>query len=724
MNTELELEGRENEKANAIELWYQRFRWCLCIGLLLCLFPLLKFTLELPTDNAIEKWLDANDPVVQRYDTFRKTFGTSESLILAFDRCPANDPRLEDLASQLDQLVLVRKCTTPQRALKESQTFASAQGAGSSSQQLSSSQAVAAPINPLVARKTDFCGVVVELRSDVEYDRQELLDKIRQISNEAGFNEDDTHLAGSPVVNVALDQGAKQALMQWMPLVGFVALVLLYLSIRRLWIVCWLVVSSVMSVIAMLGLMSFSGASMNLIATALPPMILVLSLSFGLHIVHVWRNAPENSTAIGYTVLHTIKPSFLAALTTAIGSASLMMSDFEPVRVFGLWGAVGVMASFVITFLWLPSMLQEEKRTPGTHSSRWPAQMIQRLPFKPILALWPVLILVGIAGMTQMKGDADGLAMLADESETIADYARIERRLTGMLPVEIIVRTPKTVSLVERAAIVRAVSSVIKSDPDVESVSEPFCIHVIGNGESNYIESGQLGDRVAEDGTSWRLTANIDSREGGQLSNIVKRLKGEVSSVANVEFTGLVPLIIASQEEIFESLRVSLLTACGILGVVLLLGLRSFSGSVVVLLLNVTPIIIVFGALGWFGHSINLATLTTASIALGVALDDTLHFIEHFRSASRKLSESSDQSMQSRNKTVVALAAQCSFRPMVQTTMIAGLSLAILSASSFKPIAEFGGLLALLVAVALVLDLTLLPSVLSTKFGTAFLDNT
>jgi predicted RND superfamily exporter protein len=690
-------------RAENVERWYRRLRWPICICLFLAAMPLVHLTATLKSDNAIDKWLADSDPTVQRYQKFCQTFGTSEALLVAFDNCFPFDPRIEELAGRLERISYVSSCTTPERVMRR----ASSVGAPREiAQRMTES---------LVSRQGNFCAVIVELKNGASYDRPRLLELVLTECDDVGFAPKDTHLAGSPVVNVALDVGAQDALKHWMPVVGIVAVTLLYWHIRNAWVVLLLSVASIMSVLVTLGTMSLFGATMNLISTALPPMVLVLSLSFGIHIVHVWRTTANQSTATGQAVLHTIRPSILAALTTAIGSVSLVMSDFEPVRGFGLWGAVGVISSFLIMYAWLPTMLLSERAQASDTSVTWSRHLVSRLPVSWVLLLWPALLVMGGIGLTRMSSDADGLNMLSPGSETIEDYARIERRLTGMLPVEVIVRTPDDISIAEKIDIVRRVALALQADKDIESLSLPLAVLLADVPHLAMAVADEAGF-TAENGTLWRLTAHIASREGNRLSSIIDRLATRSRPIATVEFTGLVPLIVASQEEIFRSLRRSLLAAGAVLLVVLTLAFRSVFPAAIVLLLNVTPVVTVFGLLGWLGHSINIATLTTANIALGVVLDDSLHFIEQYRIAGH--TEPGQP-----NRFVVQQAAQMAFRPMVQTTVIAALSLAVLSFGSFGPIVEFGSLLAVLLGLGLIGDLILLPAVLSSRCGRWFDDH-
>jgi predicted RND superfamily exporter protein len=219
-----------------------------------------------------------------------------------------------------------------------------------------------------------------------------------------------------------------------------------------------------------------------------------------------------------------------------------------------------------------------------------------------------------------------------------------------------------------------------------------------------------LRTRLNKNQTRWRLTANVASAAGQRLGAIVNELPQPTESKMKVTYTGVVPLILSAQHEIFAGLGRSLLAASAVLFVILTIAFRSPGMALLLLLLNISPVLIVFGLLGWLGHAINIATLTTATVALGVALDDTLHFVAYFREESIRQPNVS-------SRHIASITAEHCFRPMMQTTFVASLGLGTLALSSFVPIAEFGVLLSTLLMVALLGDLILLPALLSTVLG-------
>jgi predicted RND superfamily exporter protein len=126
---------------------------------------------------------------------------------------------------------------------------------------------------------------------------------------------------------------------------------------------------------------------------------------------------------------------------------------------------------------------------------------------------------------------------------------------------------------------------------------------------------------------------------------------------------------------------------------------------------NVFPAVLVFGTMGWLGIMVDVGAMMTASVALGIAVDDTLHFLTWFRR--------SRAAGRSQHASIIDAYDRCAIA-MTQTTITAGAGLLVYVLSDFQPVSQFGLLMAILLAAALVGDLVLLPALLATKAGEGF----
>lgn len=144
---------------------------------------------------------------------------------------------------------------------------------------------------------------------------------------------------------------------------------------------------------------------------------------------------------------------------------------------------------------------------------------------------------------------------------------------------------------------------------------------------------------------------------------------------------------------------------------ILTLALGNFAKAAIAMIPNLFPVVLLFGALGWSGKAIDIGTVMTASIAIGIAVDDTLHFITMYQKA---LASSLTQA-----EAIQNVYQHCG-SAILKTTVVCVFGMAVFSLNSFVPTARFSWMMAGLLALALVGDLILLPSILLSPLGYIF----
>lgn len=205
-----------------------------------------------------------------------------------------------------------------------------------------------------------------------------------------------------------------------------------------------------------------------------------------------------------------------------------------------------------------------------------------------------------------------------------------------------------------------------------------------------------------------------------QLTSLQRREKNDKDTLVSTTYTGIVPIVYKAQRSLLRSLQDSICLAFVMIAVVMMILLRNwtkppsptnlvnFRGGLVSMLPNVFPIILIFGAMGHFHFKVDIGSMMTAGVAMGVAVDDTIHFLNWYRiGLSKGLSR----------KASIRLAFDKVATAMTQTTMIAGLGLSAFAFSTFMPTMKFGILMLMLLAAALIGDLVFLPAILAGPLG-------
>ena len=220
----------------------------------------------------------------------------------------------------------------------------------------------------------------------------------------------------------------------------------------------------------------------------------------------------------------------------------------------------------------------------------------------------------------------------------------------------------------------------------------------------------------------WRVSARVWALTDLDYAHFVDDLRAVVDPKVDeflasdwqgieARYTGMVPLVYKTQHELMRGLVNSLISAFGLIAIVMIIVLRSPSAGMLSMIPNVFPVICIFGFMGWAGLLVDIGAMMTASVALGVAVDDTMHYLAWFRQG---LDEGHDR------KGAAMLAYERCATAMSQTTLIGGFGLAVFAFSTFTPTQRFGMLMLVLLFAALFGDLIFLPAMLTGPFGRFF----
>ncbi|MGL4942489.1 MAG: efflux RND transporter permease subunit [Thermoguttaceae bacterium] len=218
---------------------------------------------------------------------------------------------------------------------------------------------------------------------------------------------------------------------------------------------------------------------------------------------------------------------------------------------------------------------------------------------------------------------------------------------------------------------------------------------------------------------TWSLKRDIDYAHFiNDLRHVIDPIVADFAKAKNLPpeslttiYTGVVPVVYKTQHELLRGLQISLIMAFVTISVVMAIVLKSFVAGMIAMIPNVFPIVIVFGFMGMCGFVVDVGTMMTASVALGIAVDDTMHYLTWFR-------EAIDRGLDAKQAAVEAYE-RCG-TAMVQTTLIGGLGLAAFMFSTFTPTQMFGTMMLALLFAALFGDLVFLPAILTGWAGKFF----
>jgi len=179
------------------------------------------------------------------------------------------------------------------------------------------------------------------------------------------------------------------------------------------------------------------------------------------------------------------------------------------------------------------------------------------------------------------------------------------------------------------------------------------------------------------------------------------------------------PLVNAIQKTLLHDLFSSFLSACLVITAVMMVAQCSVPAGLVAMIPNVFPMVLLFGLLGWSRLPLDIGSVMTASIALGMAVDGTFHFLTFFHRGFAHATAGQSTDPLARSAAVLA-AFRHSAAALTESAIVCGLGILVFAGSSFAPSRRFAWMLSLLVAAALVGDLVVLPALLASPLGRFF----
>lgn len=546
---------------------------------------------------------------------------------------------------------------------------------------------------------------------------------------------------------------------------GIVGVVLAFVMLRSVRLAAMVLLVAYYTVLVTVALVPTTGGNMNMVLVVMPTLLLVLTISGAIHVANYWKHAVHHdpTTAVVQAAKMARTPCFLASATTAIGLLSLSTSLLAPVRDFGIYSAVGVLVSLVMVLYGLPSLLQFwPPRVPSEDEvdhSGWEGLGRQLVRYRvPVVFGSFAVFTAATCGLNWFQTETKAIRYFPEEARVVEDYNFLEENLAGIIPVDMVVRfnrdAQRRLNFLERMEIVREIENKVRRHPEISGtlsladfrpVSErppedaSFLVKATYNRRAittetrvkeehaeaarNFVtvaeEPADLlvpGDQKlnAEGDELWRITAQVAIMSDLNYGDLTADLDDAAQSIlkyhagASHVVTGMVPLFLRTQQAVLESLIHSFILAFAVIAVVMMIVLRNPLAGLIAMLPNLMPVGVVFGAISWYGIAVDIGTMITASVALGIAVDGTLHLLTWFRSGIERGLD--------RNAAVAKALGHCG-PAMWQTTFAVGVGLFMLYPAELLLVSRFGWLMSALIAAALVGDIILLPALLAGSLG-------
>ena len=467
------------------------------------------------------------------------------------------------------------------------------------------------------------------------------------------------------------------------------------------------------------------------------------------------------------TIRVMVTPCLFAALTTIAGFGSLLLCDILPVRTFGWMMIAGIGVSLMVTFLLFPAgLMLVAKKTPRIRKkSKYSltallAQLTENHG-KPVLAVSLLLFIISAFGISRLVVENSFIDYFKDTTEIHQGMKIIDQNLGGTTPLDVIVElkaadvsTPESAEVEpsdddeefdefdefdkeeddgrywftsDRMAQVKRIHDYLESLPAIGKVLSLATMLKIaenlnkGQPLDNFqlaLLYGELPDRfkrlvlepyVSVAHNQLRFSVRIkDSEKSLMRDALLKKIRHDLTiklglKAENVHLAGLLVLYNNMLQSLFESQILTLGVVVMLLFAMFLLLFKSFKIALIALAPNLLAISAVLGFMGWMSIPLDMMTITIAAISIGIAVDNTIHYIYRFKNEF-KVSQDYIKTMHYCHGSIGYAMYYTS------VTIIIGFS--ILAFSNFLPTIYFGLLTGLAMLIALLAALTLLPQLL------------
>jgi uncharacterized protein len=679
-------------------------------------------------DNSAPEWVDDHSESARAYAGFQRDFGSDEVFVVflrgkdvtglldqitAFEQVLSEDPLIERVIS-LRSLYRQRWEVLSQMATRDPAGFARIVG-GPLSRALGL-------LNP--DDKTALLYGLSAISSTAKKaSLQAKLDRAHLAAEAAGV---EVRVAGNPLVNLELDRAGIRVEEQSLPVLVGVCIVLLLGLTRSLRTTLVALAPAGLVVKASEGALWLTGVTTNIVVNIAKPLLFVLLLAGTLHIIVGWQDAHRAGVgrvmAPWCAVARKGKAVALAFLTTAIGFGSLVLSDVPPIRHFGLLAAAGLLVGIFQVLLLLPAMLRfippppdRGSRLGGAAWQLFRAGLRARF-VGPVLGL--AIVGLGLFLARGLESDPHAIHYFQPDHHLRRDHEALDNLGVGLATAEVIITGEENLLTPASLRRVGVLSEKLSGLPGVRSIIDPrlllreaaFRARLDDDALDNEAllarlaeqAAGSLDDFVAEEGRKLRLSLLIGTLDARDLDGLRRdtaaayRQAFQSSAVkTELSITGNYEILLSTQAGLLQTLKSSLLLTTGLMTLLFLAFLRSLRTALVALVPNLFPVCLNFLLMRLFRMPLDVGTSMTAAIALGIAVDDTLHI---------SLAWNPDRPEQT---------ARSTGRAVILSSVIIGAGFISLMASDFIPTRNFGLLSATAMGSALLADLLILPPLLA-----------
>lgn len=593
-----------------------------------------------------------------------------------------------------------------------------------------------------------------ELLPLTDAQNHELIGVIQTIADKYNSEDFKIRIAGSPMVTDTLKDTLQNNMQRFIGAALACITLLLFLLMRRLSGVILPLIVVIISLLSTVGAMGFFGLSVKVPTQILPSFLLAVGIGASVHILSLFfmemQDGKSKEDAMVAAMAHSASPVLMTSITTAVGLLSFSTAEVAPIADLGKFAALGVVFCLLATLGLMPSLvalapIKEGKLVQQTNRGvldaflRKVAQFSINYP-KPIVLVSLFVFAFFAVGTSKIQFAHNPVSWLPENQmiRTASDW--MDRELKGSLVLEFLIDSGKENGFYEPEMLnhLDAISDYAKAYTH-EGQEQAFVGNVISiagmlkeihkalnANQAEYYRIPQdpelipqefflfensgaddLEDVIDSRFQIARFTVKVPWDNAANYIQFINDMEAQFTekfgSEVQLTTTGLLYLLAVSIDLMMNSTQISYLIAGVIITFLMILVLQSWKMGLLSMFPNLFPLFVTIGMMGWVGIPMDMFSMLIGSIAIGLVVDDTIHFMHHYQRYFTKTGSA---------ETAVVNTLTTTGRALLLTTLVLSAGFGVFIFSAMGNLFYFGLLTALTLIVALIGDLVIAPAMM------------
>lgn len=707
-----------------------------------------------PVDFSPQSIFIDNGEIVERLDNIEQRFGREDNdflIILDGAGVPTEEGRLcienlDEKFSALDDVVMVRSLVDAKKMTSES-GFIEIQDVWAEEDPFTAAKEDQFLQNALISKDGKTTVLQIRVKPEIQsiHDLDPVLDQVKEILAKEELPKNiDIHMTGVPYIRVEVVKMMEQDNLFYVPVVASIFFITIMILFRGFWNAMTPVLAVLMSMVWSISFLVALGATFNILSVLVPMISLIIGIADGIHVVSRYREElildHDRQEALGRTIKSMFWACFLTSFTTGAGFASLMIADTIVIQDFGFHSAIAVMTTFLGVMMVIPvflSFIPAEKVGNPISESKWEEQFFHRLEdfvwrFPRQIMFFSFLLTVSVTFyVSDMKANSNIMEMYHPKHPTWKAIELVDKKLSGIVPTMLVFEVKEgTVLEPELLEKAKKLEQEMKKYDFIAwqySLTQQLTeIHESLSGKRELPETSELIaqemlmaemagelplDRVLSEEQRMMRSLALSRDVGGAVFVVMKKeLEEKAEEIfgddpnVRVDVTGDGFIATVGIDKLIKDLFSSVFLVFGVIFIVLLIMVRKIPMAIISLIPNMIPLLLTLATLKLMGSDLQVTNIVSFTVAIGLAVDDTIHFIARYQSERRAGKEHRE-------------AIQASFHgaghAIILTSILLVLGFGVLAGSKLSSTYFFGILTAMTLLGAIFADLLLLPAMMN-----------